>query len=221
LKNKVKFFEMTDIKIVYRDINELNEAEYNPRKINAKQKEQMIKSIREFGFVDPIIININPERKNIIIGGHQRVRAAKAIGYEKIPAIELDLSFEQEKELNLRLNKNGGEFDNDLLNEYFERQFLLNIGFDEKELGKLQDEFDDKFNSITNDKAEMPITQKFNESYNAVIIFSDNELDFNWIRNVLELDTAKDYKTSNTGLNQVITVKQFQGIWKKAQKKKD
>jgi len=45
---------MTDIKIVYKNIGELNEAEYNPRKINAKQKEQMIKSIREFGFVDPI-----------------------------------------------------------------------------------------------------------------------------------------------------------------------
>jgi len=104
----------------------------------------------------------------------------------------------------------------ELLHEYFDRSFLFDVGFTEKEVGKLQSEFDEKFNAITNDQAEMPIVPQFNEKYDSVIIFCNNELDFNWIRNVLRLEKSKDYKNSRVGEARVLTVQQFQKIWEEA-----
>ena len=60
--------------IVSYEIDKINEAEYNPRELSKKQHEDLYDSIRKFGLVDPILININPERKNIVIGGHQRLK---------------------------------------------------------------------------------------------------------------------------------------------------
>jgi DNA modification methylase len=119
---------------VNKKIKSLVEAEYNPRKLSENQKQHITDSIKRFGIVDPIIINVNKDRKNIIIGGHQRVRVAKTLGYEELPCVELDLSRDQERELNIRLNKNTGEFDYEILNELFDIDELLDWGFTEDEL---------------------------------------------------------------------------------------
>ena len=205
-----------EVEMVYRRIDELIEPEYNPRKITAKQREDIKRSLTKFGFVQPLVVNTHPDRLNIIIGGNQRKKIAESMGFEEAPCIEVCLDLEQEKELNLRLNKNQAEFDMELLHEYFDRSFLFDVGFTEKEVGKLQSEFDEKFNAITNDHAEMPIVPQFNEKYDSVIIFCNNELDFNWIRNVLRLEKSKDYKNSRVGEARVLTVQQFQKIWEEA-----
>ncbi len=62
------------IQIVKRKISELKPADYNPRRMTETQEEHITNSLQEFGFVDPIIINVNPARKDVIIGGHQRVK---------------------------------------------------------------------------------------------------------------------------------------------------
>ena len=64
------------MKIVTRNINDLKFADYNPRQLKQKQYEDLKNSITTFGLVDPIIVNKHPEREDIIIGGHQRVRIA-------------------------------------------------------------------------------------------------------------------------------------------------
>lgn len=205
-----------EVKIVYRELSELVEPDYNPRKLSAKQREEIKKSLVNFGFVQPLVVNMHPTRQNIIVGGNQRKKIAESMGYEQAPCIEVSLEIDKEKELNLRLNKNQAEFDVDLLNEFFDREFLFTIGFSEKEVGKLESDFDKKFNSITNDQAEMPIVPQFNERYNSIIIFCNNELDFNWIRNVLKLQKHKDYKNSRVGEAHVLTVQKFQEIWEEA-----
>jgi ParB family chromosome partitioning protein len=96
-------------------IEELKFAEYNPRKISEKEKENLKKSIKEFGLVNPIIINNNEERKNIVISGHQRITVAKEIGIKEVPIIKVDLNETREKILNIALNKISGEFDEDKL----------------------------------------------------------------------------------------------------------
>lgn len=208
--------DLKNIKIVYKKIADLKEPDYNPRKITAKQREDIKKSLQNFGFVQPLVVNIHPDRLNIIVGGNQRKKIAEAMGYEEAPCIEVNLDLEKEKELNLRLNKNQAEFDFEALNTYFDRMFLYEVGFSDKEIGKLQTEFDEKFNSITNDNCEMPIVQQFNEKYNTVMIFCNNEMDFNWLRNVLMLERSKDYKNSKIGEACVLTVQKFQEIWEKA-----
>jgi len=116
------------------DINLLVEAEYNPRQITKEQHAQITDSIEKFGFVDPIIVNINKSRKNVIIGGHQRVKVAKELKYKKLPCIELDLDLTKERELNVRLNKNVGQWDYDILANTYDLDELLNWGFKEYEL---------------------------------------------------------------------------------------
>ena len=121
-------------KIIHRDINSLIFAEYNPRQLTKAQYQQLKDSIERFGLVDPIIVNKNKERKNIIVGGHQRVKVAKDMNIKKVPVLELDLTYEREKELNVRLNKNTGEWDWDQLGNLFEISELTSWGFNESEL---------------------------------------------------------------------------------------
>jgi len=123
-----------NIKIVEVPIGELRASEYNPRKHSKEQIEQLKESIKRFGLVDPIISNSFSERKNIIIGGHFRFEVAKQIGMLSVPVVYVSIAdIDKEKELNIRLNKNTGEFDLDLLAE-FDEAFLSDIGFDSEDL---------------------------------------------------------------------------------------
>ena len=120
-------------------INKLIPAEYNPRKHNAAATEQLKQSIKKFGLVDPIIVNSTPDRFGVIIGGHFRWEVAKELGYDTIPVVYVDIpDLEKEKELNLRLNKNTGEFDWDLLAK-FDESFLADVGFSSNELDGIFD----------------------------------------------------------------------------------
>ena len=132
------------IKIVYRDITELIGAEYNPRQITEKQFKDLSDSITRFGFSDPMIVNINEERKNIIIAGHQRLRVATHLGFTKVPVVEVDLTLEKEREFNIRHNKNTGAFDMDALANFFEVDELLEWGFEEWEVGVVDFQTDEE-----------------------------------------------------------------------------
>lgn len=122
------------INIVEVPINELRASEYNPRKHSKEQADQLKESIKRFGLVDPVICNNAPERKNVIIGGHFRVEVAKEMNMVSVPVVYVQIAdLNKEKELNLRLNKNTGEFDLELLAE-FDEAFLADIGFDSQDL---------------------------------------------------------------------------------------
>lgn len=122
------------MKVVNREIRELIPAEYNPRHLSQEQAEHLEASLKRFGAVDPAIINIHPDRKNIIIGGHQRLKTAQRLGWETFPCVELELDKEKERELNIRLNKNTGGWDYDALANYFEVEELIDWGFKDEEL---------------------------------------------------------------------------------------
>lgn len=122
------------MKIVKRKIAELRPAEYNPRKLTAKQEEDLMASLTKFGLVDPILINTNPKRKDIVIGGHQRMKVWQKMGNTEIDCVELNLTIEKEKELNVRLNKNTGEFDLDILHREFAIEDLIDWGFEPFEI---------------------------------------------------------------------------------------
>ena len=115
-------------------IEELKEADYNPRQISAHDFDALKDSIRKFGFAEPILVNGHPSRKNIVIGGHQRLRAAQELGIGQIPCFVVNLNEDLEMELNVRLNRNHGEFDFDILANYFDAGDLLDFGFTAREL---------------------------------------------------------------------------------------
>ena len=125
---------MNNLNIVYVPINTLKPSAYNPRKWNDSQVAELRESITRFGLVDPIICNSAPERKDIVIGGHFRLKVAKDIGLSEVPVVYLCIpDIKKEQELNLRLNKNLGEFDFELLKEFGE-EFLADVGFTTEEL---------------------------------------------------------------------------------------
>ena len=123
-----------NITTVQYDVKNLIFAEYNPRELTKDQHQDLKDSITRFGFVDPLIVNTHKERKNILVGGHQRLRIAKELGYKDVPCVEVDLTPDKEKELNVRLNKNTGQWDWDALANHFDVGELLEWGFSEDEL---------------------------------------------------------------------------------------
>ncbi|KKL75316.1 hypothetical protein LCGC14_2056100 [marine sediment metagenome] len=91
----------------------LNPSAYNPRTISPQEFAKLRRSLREFGFVEPVVVN----NGNKIIGGHQRVRAAIEEGLKRVPIVRLDLPETKAKALNLALNRISGEWDVPLLKD--------------------------------------------------------------------------------------------------------
>jgi len=121
------------LEIVSVTISKLKPSEYNPRKMTAQQEHDITESIKRFGLVDPLIVNSYEGREQIVIGGHQRLKIALKLDYKEVPVVYVSLPPDKEKELNLRLNKNQGEFDYELLKE-FNKSFLGDVGFSSEEL---------------------------------------------------------------------------------------
>lgn len=87
-------------------------AEYNPRRIDDEQMEQLKESIKRFGLSLPITLNTTTGR---IVSGHQRLRAAQELKIKSVPVLEVELTEEQERLANIALNNIKGENDARLL----------------------------------------------------------------------------------------------------------
>lgn len=128
-----------NLSVTYQKAKSLNLAPYNPRKWSEDAIAQLTESIKSFGFVDPILVNGAPSRKNVVIGGHFRLKVAKDLGINEVPVVYVDIpDIEREKELNIRLNKNLGDWDYELLAE-FDETLLSTIGFDSTEIDEIFD----------------------------------------------------------------------------------
>jgi len=125
------------LQIEYIETQELKPSDYNPRKWDKESISDLTESIKKYGLVDPLLVNSAPNRKNILIGGHFRWKIAKDLGYKKVPVVCINIpDIEKEKELNIRLNKNIGEFDFELLAK-FDESFLSSVGFSSEELDEI------------------------------------------------------------------------------------
>ncbi len=126
-----------ELNIVQVSIAELKPSTYNPRKWSEEQTEHLKESIKRFGLIDPLIVNNAQERQNIVIGGHFRLHVAKQLGYKEVPVVYVNIpDINKEKELNLRLNRNQGEFNLELLSQ-FDESLLTDVGFSSEELDSI------------------------------------------------------------------------------------
>lgn len=104
------------MEIETRRLADLKPADYNPRKElkpGDPEFQNIQRSLKEFGYVDPIIIN----KDGTIIGGHQRASVLKSLGYTEADCIVVDLGKQDEKALNIALNKISGQWDMSLLRD--------------------------------------------------------------------------------------------------------
>ena len=129
-------------------LKELKPAAYNPRKKlkkGDKEYEKIKQSLLKFGYVDPIIVN----EDLTVIGGHQRLTVLKDLDYETAKCVIVDLPKEDEKALNIALNKITGQWDEallaDLLLDLQESDFNLDLtGFELPEIDDILSNVHDK-----------------------------------------------------------------------------
>lgn len=150
--------ETTKIKL-----KDLRRAEYNPRIMPDSEMSALKESIKTFGFVESVVVNTHScslcgDRKNILVGGHQRTLAVEALWANRepikgidtegdeacIPANLVDLHLEQEKLLNLALNKIKGKWDekklSDIIVELKESPYIPASGFRDDEISRILDQ---------------------------------------------------------------------------------
>ena len=130
------------MKIEKIKIEKLNPAEYNPRKDlkpGDPEYEKLKNSILTFGYVEPVLWN---KRTSNIIGGHQRYKVLVELGEKEIDCVVVDMDSENEKALNIALNKVSGDWDKDklmlLIEDLQGADFDVSLtGFDPAELDDL------------------------------------------------------------------------------------
>lgn len=122
-------------------ITDLSPAAYNPRNISDQELKKLARSIETFGFVEPVVVNRRSPEKGwsvnatddegnlrykvedlqpTIVGGHQRVKAAMLLDWERVPVVWVDLKEPDEVALNIALNKIQGVWNEEKLIEAFE-----------------------------------------------------------------------------------------------------
>ena len=169
-----------DIKKV--KIENLNYSVYNPRKELCQDDEaykSLARSIDKFGYIDPIIWN---KRTGNVVGGHQRLRILIDRGESEVYVSVVDLDDEQEKALNIALNKISGEWDeaklSELLMDLSESDLLEYTGFSTVELSELLDDpqNDNGMDTITTEQGEdFSGSFKYKEQYGVIVMCRDEK----------------------------------------------
>ena len=142
------------MKFIKKKIVDLIPADYNPRKDlkpGDPDYEKLKHSMKEFGYVDPIIWNQQTGR---VVGGHQRLKILQDEGIKEAECVVVNLDEEKEKALNIALNKISGDWDKDklalLMTDLQASDLDISLtGFDEDEISDLlateDDTHDDDF----------------------------------------------------------------------------
>jgi hypothetical protein len=176
--------------IIRKKLSDLNPYENNSRTHSEEQVNQIINSIKLFGFTNPILI----DQDNNIIAGHGRLTAVQKMAWEEVPCIVVNgLNQIQLKALNIADNQialNAGwdleKLSTEIKGLKEENFDLVSLGFNNLELSNfLNDNFlDNKFN----EEVIADQTNNFIIQYN--IIFDDNEQQqiwFEFIRNLKDI----------------------------------
>lgn len=113
-------------------VKDLKEYSKNPRKLSKNDYEHLSTSVSKFGLIDKPVVT----KEGQIIGGHQRKKILQKLGIKEVDCwvTDSELTDKDIEELNVRLNKNQGEWDYDVLANSFEQLDLLNWGFEATDL---------------------------------------------------------------------------------------
>jgi len=128
------------LNIEHVPLSMLRPSPYNPRVMPADEMRKLQRSLQQWGFVEPLVVR----REDMsVIGGHQRLEAARMLGLIQVPVVFVDIDEHQAKALNIALNKIHGDWDLPKLGELLqELRDLPDLdetltGFDAKEMEQL------------------------------------------------------------------------------------
>ena len=176
------------IKMEEVDIDLIKPYKNNPREISAEAVQKVMKSIKEFGYNQPIVVDKN----HVILAGHTRWKAMKQLGKKKANIIIRDLTKEQAVAYRIMDNRSGEEskWQNKLLAE--ELNVLQDTSFDLDLTGFNATELE----NLANDK-ELGFIQNSKElKENLNVEFPDNMqvTHVKMVQLFLNTETEKDFK---------------------------
>ena len=145
------------LRVEQAPIEALRPWEGNPRVMPEVELGKLARSIREFGLVEPLVVRRSDQ---LVIGGHQRLAAARQLGLSQVPVVYVELDDAQAKALNLSLNKIGGEFDLPKLGELLEELREL-PDFDETLSGFDAGEIEDLLAELEREAMPAPYEESF------------------------------------------------------------
>ena len=163
----------------------------NPRN-NDEAVDYIANSIQEFGFKNPIIV----DKRNVIICGHTRLKAAQKLGLKEVPVIRAtELSEEQVKAFRLADNKTGefASWDDEKLQE--ELQGITEM--DMEQFGFFVDGED--ITEKKEDKPEVEFTEVLGEEHNYIVLYFDNEVDWLQAESLFDIKPKKNLSTRTDG----------------------
>lgn len=183
----------------------------NPRFFRDYRYEAMKKSISdcpEMLELRELIVFPYLNERYIVVCGNLRLRACRELGYTELPCkvLKPDTSVNKLREYSAKDNINFGENDLDIIQNEWNRAELQDWGM-EFAPEKSKDEFKERFDSITDDTAVYPLIPKYDEKHELFIIMSSNEVDSNWLRERLNMQRMKSYKTGKVSKSNIIDIK--------------
>ena len=179
------------MEIVNKNIDDLMAYELNAKIHDKTQIEQIANSIKEFGFVQPAVIDKN----NVIVIGHGRVAALKQLGHKEVPCVCVDqLTDDQVKALRLADNKtNESDWDDKLL--------AIDLGGIDLDMSLFG--FDGQFSVVDDEedeeKPEIEFTETLDEEHNYIVLYFDNKVDWLQASTLFDIKPVKEYSTRKDG----------------------
>lgn len=188
------------MEIVDIEVNKIKPYKKNAKKHDTVQIANVAESIKQFGFVQPLVL----DKDNVVVIGHCRLAAAKKLRMKTVPCVYVDtLSAEQVAKLRLLDNKlNESAWNMDLIAaEIADLDF---DGFDiDWGIG------DDK-KKKEQEEGEVPFTEELLLSHNYIVLYFDNDFDWEVAQDKFKLREVKDLiprKSQPTGIGRVINGK--------------
>lgn len=187
-------------KIEEVSVQNLVPSPYNPRKWSAKEFKKLVTSMKNFGFLEPIVVN---KRNNIIVSGNRRFQAAVSLGYTEIPVVYIDVDEDHEKLLNVAFNDIDFGFD-EQKKEILLYQIQNNIN-PELLSDLLGLSLNEAINSTMPKTAEIEFSPELHKKKDYVMVLFDSETDFLNFVTAMGLKQVYDVqKGKSVGMGRVI-----------------
>lgn len=197
--------------VVLVPLEELHEDPTNARQGNVQS---IVESLKEFGQHRPCVVQKSTGR---IIAGNHLYKAAKELGWEKIGVFYVDDDDKTAIRRGIADNATGDQasWDIEILATLIQDAGNNIPGVDDYLLNEIDALLADPPEIEPREsKPVYPIVPKMAEKYDCIVITSTNEMDYAFLKTVLELETNKSFKGNHVGLTHIIKAEKFCQLWR-------
>lgn len=196
----------------------LSELHEDPKNARTGNVQSIIDSLKEFGQHRPCVVQKKTGR---IIAGNHLFKAAKALGWEKIGVFYVEDDDKTAIRRGIADNATGdlAIWDIEVLGGLIDEVGGNIPGVDDYLLSEIDAFFaESEPEEPEEPKPTYPIVPKMAENYNCIVIFSVDEMDYAFLKTVLDLETSQSFKGNHIGQTHVIKADKFCQLWREKSK---